>query len=596
MERKNPSFIQFSKELTNIIVFVCCQPQRKNVPIDDDVYDALLLVLSGARRFQDWPKTDDPSLRQRAYRKWKSGFYEIRDVHDPMAGKICQRIVHKASNCIVVKNSEVSKIVDCAYQETKGDGAVKLKIHTSYQYTGMSRRIIQANLNSMKQNQKVRPLFQNKAPLRPIKASKVQERHQVDLVSMASMPVTIDGETFKYIMSVIDIFSRFVFLRPLQTKESAEVAEHLLEIYNEHGPPEILQSDQGTEFKGVVKLVCESLNVRIIKSSAYSPQTQGKDERSHRTWKEKVKFDIVSGDELNWVQYLSECQKLYNESPHSSLGFITPFEVYFGRPPIRLKNKLFLDEGMDFEVQDENEEAFPRVDEILREEDLCELENNRFLLRQKALNASNNAAQKMVKRELKRHPPSLYVIGETVLVRIPTSKKTVKGKKKSLKSTCEGRVVDMDHALHRYKIQYTDPVTLKGKKNWFKVNDITSLTKEEENKRQEKAREKSFDKKRKWSVGGSDKERKSSKATKCNGSNVTCPSLLDASIDQIISSEKLNGDTVNLYFDFLGEKLFCENENICWEAPIFILLCSDKITEEHIANISEKSHFGSTKT
>lgn len=44
----------------------------------------------------------------------------------------------------------------------------------------------------MKQQQKVRPLFQNKAPLRPIRASKVQERHQVDLVSMASMPATID--------------------------------------------------------------------------------------------------------------------------------------------------------------------------------------------------------------------------------------------------------------------------------------------------------------------------------------------------------------------------------------------------------------------
>ena len=76
----------------------------------------------------------------------------------------------------------------------------------------------------MKQQQKVRPLFQNKAPLRPIKASKVQERHQVDLVSMVSMPVMIDGDTYKYIMSVIDIFSRFRFLRPLQTKETSEVA------------------------------------------------------------------------------------------------------------------------------------------------------------------------------------------------------------------------------------------------------------------------------------------------------------------------------------------------------------------------------------
>ena len=145
----------------------------------------------------------------------------------------------------------------------------------------------------------------------------------------------------------------------------------------------------------------------------------------------------------------------------------------------RLKNKLFLDEGMDFEVQDENEEAFPRVDEILREKDLRGLENDRFLLRQKALNASNNATQKMVKRELKRNPPSLYFIEETVLVRIPSSKKAFKGKKKSLKSTHEGRVVDMDHALHRYKIQYTDPVTLKEKKFGSKLTTLRLLQRKE---------------------------------------------------------------------------------------------------------------------
>jgi len=84
-------------------------------------------------------------------------------------------------------------------------------------------------------------------------------------------------------------------LRLLQTIESAEVAEHLLDIYNEHSPPEILQSDQGTEFKGAVKTICESLNVRKIKSAAYSPQTrsQQKGEHSYRTCKEKV--NSISG-------------------------------------------------------------------------------------------------------------------------------------------------------------------------------------------------------------------------------------------------------------------------------------------------------------
>ena len=94
-----------------------------------------------------------------------------------------------------------------------------------------------------------------------------------------------------------------------------------------------------------LKAICEALNVRIIKSAAYSPQTQGKDERSHRTWKEKIEFDMINCEnDVNWVENLPECQKIYNEPPHRSLGFLTPFEVYFGRTSNRPRNKLFLAE------------------------------------------------------------------------------------------------------------------------------------------------------------------------------------------------------------------------------------------------------------
>ena len=124
----------------------------------------------------------------------------------------------------MVKKSDVSQLVDGAYYETKSEGTKKLSKQMSQIYHGLLRRVIQHSLNSLKQQQKIRPLFQNKAPLRPIRTSKVQERHQVDLVSMVSM---LDGDTYKYIMSVIDIFSKFLFLRPLQTKETREVAEHL---------------------------------------------------------------------------------------------------------------------------------------------------------------------------------------------------------------------------------------------------------------------------------------------------------------------------------------------------------------------------------
>ncbi|CAC5385222.1 OTUD3 [Mytilus coruscus] len=47
----------------------------------------------------------------------------------------------------------------------------------------------------------------------------------------------------------MDVFTRFVWLRPLSDKSSEKVAAKLCEIYAELGNTKILQSDQGSEFK-----------------------------------------------------------------------------------------------------------------------------------------------------------------------------------------------------------------------------------------------------------------------------------------------------------------------------------------------------------
>ena len=64
-----------------------------------------------------------------------------------------------------------------------------------------------------------------------------------------------------------------------------------------------------------------------------------------------------------------------------------------------------------------------------KREELLELVIERDAIRQEALDDSNEAAQYMVKRELRRNPPSIYYKGETVLIRIPISKKIVKEKR-----------------------------------------------------------------------------------------------------------------------------------------------------------------------
>ena len=56
------------------------------------------------------------------YRKLKSDIYAVKEIHDPTVGQPKKRRVEGPSNCILVKKSEVSQLVESAYYETKWEG------------------------------------------------------------------------------------------------------------------------------------------------------------------------------------------------------------------------------------------------------------------------------------------------------------------------------------------------------------------------------------------------------------------------------------------------------------------------------------------
>ena len=93
---------------------------------------------------------------------------------------------------------------------------------------------------------------------------------------MQASPVQLNGETFRYILTVQDVFSSYICLRPLTRKTSKLVADHLSTLYREFGPPRVLQCDNGGEFKKSVESLCKNLEVKILRGSPYHPQSQGK--------------------------------------------------------------------------------------------------------------------------------------------------------------------------------------------------------------------------------------------------------------------------------------------------------------------------------
>ena len=77
----------------------------------------------------------------------------------------------------------------------------------------------------------------NKALLQPITAIHVMERVQIDLVDMKEEQVTHRDNNYRYILTVMDIFSRYLWLRPLTRKKASHVAHEINHIFSRTRPP-----------------------------------------------------------------------------------------------------------------------------------------------------------------------------------------------------------------------------------------------------------------------------------------------------------------------------------------------------------------------
>ena len=128
-------------------------------------------------------------------------------------------------------------------------------------------------LNIDKSHYRINAKFSNKAKLKPIRAKDVQIRHQIDFMDMGKWGTCkLHSVTYRYVVSVIDVFSRFIWLCPIDKKSSKTIAKELQSIYLEQGYPRVIQCDQGPKFKGAVKKLCHWLKIKIICSCPYHPK------------------------------------------------------------------------------------------------------------------------------------------------------------------------------------------------------------------------------------------------------------------------------------------------------------------------------------
>ena len=86
-------------------------------------------------------------------------------------------------------------------------------------------------------------------------------------------------------MSLIDHLTRFVILAPFRNKAATTIARVLVDrVFSVFGVPEILHSDQGTEFENhLVRELQTVFGYKQNRTTPYRPQGSSVSERAHRT-------------------------------------------------------------------------------------------------------------------------------------------------------------------------------------------------------------------------------------------------------------------------------------------------------------------------
>jgi hypothetical protein len=163
-------------------------------------------------------------------------------------------------------------------------------------------------------------------PLRSIDAKLPWDHIAIDLKEFCK---SLQGN--KYMLVVVDVCTRFVFLKALPNKEMTTVARALFSIFTTIGFPKIIQSDNGTEFvNSTIKELTKLAHIDHRLISAYHPQANGLAERNVQTSSMAI-LKHLNGKDNKWDLYVDVIQYFMNTKVTAIHGS-TPYSLMFARP------------------------------------------------------------------------------------------------------------------------------------------------------------------------------------------------------------------------------------------------------------------------
>lgn len=169
---------------------------------------------------------------------------------------------------------------------------------------------------------------------------------QIDLAEM--QPYADQNRGFRYILVVIDCYSKYVWTCPIKNKTAQEVSKAMKTVLEDTNyKPKNIQSDQGTEFYNRY-FTALMKQYHINHYSTFSTKKAAIVERVIRTLKNWLYKEFSANGQYKWLTILSQITQKYNNSFHRTIGMkpadVTPYTQLsvYNYPKVAPKSKFHI--------------------------------------------------------------------------------------------------------------------------------------------------------------------------------------------------------------------------------------------------------------
>jgi transposase InsO family protein len=226
------------------------------------------------------------------------------------------------------KETVVSKILTKLYYDPKSSASYggKKTLETALEEELKRRRLVRKKLPTLVEKWlEDQPTYtlhkqpRRNFPRRRVIVGGINDQWQCDLMDVQAL--SNENAGYKYILMVVDCFTRKAWARALKDKSGKSVADAFSDIFRDQTPPNKIQVDRGLEFyNSHVKSLFKKHNVKLFSTEDYTTKAS-LCERLIRTIKRRMYGYFHAKKTRQWFKVLDDLILSYNNKIHSVIKF-----------------------------------------------------------------------------------------------------------------------------------------------------------------------------------------------------------------------------------------------------------------------------------